>query len=184
MAERIILLNGTSSAGKTTIARALQYALEPRWLFLGFDEFVGMLTDSAPGPTDGASDLELDRWLAEAWYRTVAGLVSAGFDVIVEDIILESYRLDAALRLLAPLDVTFVAVRCPLDVAVQRERDRGDRDIGLVVRQFELVHADRIYDCEIDTTTLAPQTCVAAIREIVEDGGVRAFDEMSRTRGT
>jgi chloramphenicol 3-O phosphotransferase len=45
----------------------------------------------------------------------------------------------------------FVAVRCLLEVAVQRERDRGDREIGLVRRQFNLVHADRVYDCEIDT---------------------------------
>jgi chloramphenicol 3-O phosphotransferase len=182
MPERIILLNGTSSAGTTTIARASSMRSSRDGLSLGFDEFVGMLTDSAPGPTDGPSDLELDRWLAEAWYRTVAGLVSAGYDSMTSSS--KSYRLGAALRLLAPLDVTFVAVRCPLDVAVQRERDRGDRDIGLVVRQFEMVHADRIYDREIDTTTLAPQTCAAAIRGVVEDGGVRAFDEMSRTRGT
>jgi hypothetical protein len=89
VAERIILLNGTSSAGKTTIARALQHALEPRWLFLGFDEFVGMLTDSAPDPTDGPRDEDLGHWLAEAWYRAVGGLAAAGFDLIVEDIILE-----------------------------------------------------------------------------------------------
>jgi chloramphenicol 3-O-phosphotransferase len=150
----------------------------------GSNEFVGMLTDSAPGPTDGPGDEDLGHWLAEAWYRAVGGLAAAGFDLIVEDIILEPYRLGTAVQVLAPLDVTFVAVRCPLDVAVQRERDRGDRDVGLVSHQFGLVHADRTYDCEIDTSTLAPQACVAAIQEVVEDGGVRAFDVMGHIGGT
>ena len=73
-----------------------------------------------------------------------------------------------------------MAVRCPLEVAVQRERDRGDRHIGLVRQQFDLVHAGRTYDCEIDTSTLDPEACVAAIRPVIEAGGVRAFDVMRR----
>jgi chloramphenicol 3-O phosphotransferase len=123
-------------------------------------------------------------WLADGWYRVVGGVAASGFDLIVEDVILEPYRLEAATLLLAPFDVTFVAVRCPLEVAVQRERDRGDREIGLVRRQFNLVHADRVYDCEVDTSALTPEACVAAIRRVVDHGGGRAFDLMERSRGT
>jgi chloramphenicol 3-O phosphotransferase len=185
MGERIILLNGTSSSGKTTIARLLQRTLEPRWLFLEFDLFVEMLTDTAPSnsaPETGGE--ELSRWLAEAWYRAVGGLAAVGFDLVVEDVIHEPYRLDAAIRTLAPFDVTFVAVRCPLEVAVQREMDRGDRTTGLVTRQFNLVHTNRTYDCEVDTSTMGPPACVAAIQEAVEEDGVRAFDVMKRALET
>jgi chloramphenicol 3-O phosphotransferase len=178
--ERIILLNGTSSSGKTTIARSLQRVLDPRWLFLGFDEFVQMLTDEAPDSPRGPTGDEFGRWLAEVWYRAVGGLAAAGFDLIVEDVILRSYRLDAAIQLLAPFDVTFVAVRCPLDVALERERARGDRSIGLVAHQFDRVHADRTYDCEIDTSTSDAGACVAAIQKVMEEGGVRAFDVMAQ----
>jgi chloramphenicol 3-O phosphotransferase len=184
MAERIVLLNGTSSAGKTTIARCLQGTLEPRWLFLEFDLFVEMLTDQAPDSSGGPGGEELGRWLAEWWYRAVGGLAAVGFDLIVEDIILEPYRLHSAMRHLAPFDVTFVAVRCPLEVAVQRERDRGDRDIGLVTHQFDLVHTNHTYDYEIDTSTMGPEECVAAIHEVVEEGGVRAFDVMKSALDT
>jgi chloramphenicol 3-O phosphotransferase len=184
MAERIVLLNGTSSAGKTTIARCLQRTLEPRWLFLEFDLFVEMLTDAPPNSAPGTGGEELGRWLAEAWYRAVGGLAAVGFDLVIEDVIHEPYRLDAALRLLAPFDVTFVAVRCPLEVAVQREMNRGDRSIGLVTHQFDLVHTNRTYDCEIDTSTMRPQACVAAIQEAVGEGGVRAFDVMRRALET
>jgi chloramphenicol 3-O-phosphotransferase len=53
MVGRIVLLNGTSSAGKTTIARRLQRTLEARWLFLEFDLFVEMLTDAPPDSATG-----------------------------------------------------------------------------------------------------------------------------------
>ena len=37
---RIILLNGTSSSGKTTLVRALQAILPDPWLEIGIDRFV------------------------------------------------------------------------------------------------------------------------------------------------
>lgn len=184
MAERVVLLNGTSSAGKTTIARGLQRT-EPGWLFLEFDLFVQMLTEvaptAAPTATPEPAGEDLGRWLADAWYRALGGLAAAGFDLVVEDVIVERYRLDAAVRHLAPFDVTFVAVRCPLDVAVQRERARGDRAIGLVTSQFDHVHAGRSYDCEIDTSTTSPEACVAAIEAALERDEVRAFEAMRTT---
>ena len=105
MAERVVLLNGTSSAGKTTIARGLQRT-EPGWLFLEFDLFVQMLTEvaptAAPTATPEPAGEELGRWLADAWYRALTGLAAAGSDLVVEDVIVERYRLDAAVRHLAP----------------------------------------------------------------------------------
>ena len=38
--NRIVLLNGTSSSGKTTLVRALQDRLPDPWLELGIDRFV------------------------------------------------------------------------------------------------------------------------------------------------
>jgi chloramphenicol 3-O phosphotransferase len=37
---RILLLNGTSSSGKTTLVRALQARLADPWLEIGIDRFV------------------------------------------------------------------------------------------------------------------------------------------------
>lgn len=183
MPQRIVLLNGTSSAGKTTIARALQRTLKPRWLYLGVDQFIQMLTDAASDSAPEQGGADVGRLLADGWYGVISGIAASGFDVIVDDVIAEPSRLEAAIRLLAPFEVTFVAVRCPLEVAVQREKDRGDRHVGLAAQQFDLVHADRSYDCEIDTSTQSPEGCVAAIRGAVEDGGVRAFEVMKRVQG-
>ena len=38
----VILVNGPSSAGKTTLCRALQAAIEEPYLVTGFDDFIFM----------------------------------------------------------------------------------------------------------------------------------------------
>jgi len=45
-----------------------------------------------------------------------------------------------------------VGVRCDVEVAVQRETDRGDRARGLARGQADTVHRYPVYDLELDTT--------------------------------
>ena len=47
----IIFLNGTSSSGKTTIAKALQEIMEGYYIHTGIDHFL----DAAPGKIDRKS---------------------------------------------------------------------------------------------------------------------------------
>lgn len=51
----LILVNGPSSSGKTTLCRALQAALEKPYLVVGFDDFIFM---SAPRYYRGANTTE------------------------------------------------------------------------------------------------------------------------------
>ena len=53
----------------------------------------------------------------------------------------------------------------PLDVLEAREIARGDRAIGLARWQFDKVHRGMTYDFEIDTSTLTPDACAAAIMQ-------------------
>lgn len=54
-------------------------------------------------------------------------------------------------------------VHCPLAIAEQRERDRGDRSVGTVRGQHARVHTFRQYDVDVDTSVAAPQECAEAI---------------------
>jgi chloramphenicol 3-O phosphotransferase len=40
--SRIIFLNGCSSAGKTSISKAIQELSDTPWLHIGIDTFIGM----------------------------------------------------------------------------------------------------------------------------------------------
>ena len=74
----------------------------------------------------------------------------------------------------------WVGVHCPLAIAEQRERERGDRIVGTVRGQHALVHTFRKYDIDIDTSVAAPQECAEAILAVLDarlsEGDVRGQD--------
>ena len=47
--SKIILLNGASSSGKTSIARSIQYLSTEQWLTFGVDTFIEMTPYPLPG---------------------------------------------------------------------------------------------------------------------------------------
>ena len=55
-------------------------------------------------------------------------------------------------QLLAPFDVFFVGVHCPLLELERRERARGDRRIGEAYDDQRKIHSFGVYDLELDST--------------------------------
>jgi chloramphenicol 3-O phosphotransferase len=196
---RVIVLNGTSSAGKSTLTRALQSRLEGPWLGIGIDTVVFALPTTylnPPGwaevfryvPAEPGSDApfrietgDLGHRLVEGMHRMVASLADAGLSVIVDHVLLEPEWLPDLASRLAGHEVLFVGVRCPLDVVVAREAGRRDRTIGQAAAQFEVVHRAAGYDLEVDTSVLSADAAAERIALAVEGGfpltpfgGVRA----------
>lgn len=162
---RIILLHGASSAGKSTLSRAVQQVLDEP--FLNFCS--GILAVGLPERRD--PDGPFLWWgnvrprFFDGFHRCVAALAAAGNDLIVDHII-EFPEWRAELRaLLEPFDVFLVGVHCSLDEIDRREQQRGDRRIG---EGREHVEVDRIhelgpYDFELDTTGRAPAEAAAEL---------------------
>ncbi|HEU0237550.1 MAG TPA: AAA family ATPase [Candidatus Limnocylindrales bacterium] len=185
---RIILLNGTSSSGKTSLVRALQDRLPDPWLELGIDRFVFALPRRylnqpgwsdvfryirKDGSADGPFTIEpgpLGRRLVGGMHRTAAALAEVGIDVIVDHVLLERAWLDECRRLWAPFPVLFVGVRCPLEVVLRRERERNDRTIGQAEAQFGVVHQWGGYDVEIDTSIVPAAEAAEAVASAVAAG--------------
>ena len=67
--------------------------------------------------------------------------------------------------LLADFEVFWVGVYAPLDVLEARERQRGDRLIGLARWQYDRVHEGMNYDLEIDTSIATPMECAKLIKD-------------------
>jgi chloramphenicol 3-O phosphotransferase len=152
----IIFLNGASSSGKSTLARALQEALAEPFLHVSSDHLVatGMLPARRDpnGPFAWWEQMR-PRFFA-GFHRCLPALASAGNDLIVEHIIeFRAWRTDLA-RLLLGLDVFLIGVHCDLAEIDRRERARGDRRIGEGRAHVEtnLIHALGPYDLDIDTT--------------------------------
>jgi chloramphenicol 3-O phosphotransferase len=178
--EHIILLNGTSSAGKTSTATQLQKVLEQPYLHVSLDTFLGMFPASwvATEP-DFPGTGPLAQRLFSGFHHSLAALAGVGNPLIVDHVLVEPSWLKECVEVLAPFSVFFVGVRCPLEVLEQRERGRGDRLIGLARVQFERVHAHASYDLEVDTSLASPSECAAQIQQAVQQTGLpRAFEQL------
>jgi len=112
-------------------------------------------------------------------HRCVVALAESGINLIVDHVLQEKEWLEECVEIWDGLDVLFVGVECPLEIAEQREKERDDRNIGTARYQYERVHAHGLYDVKVDTSTLTVDECVTRITELVEKKPARtAFREI------
>lgn len=178
---RVILLNGASSSGKTSLGRALQRVLPDPWFLFGVDALGAMRSPAATRQLDEREVEAVLRRTRRGYHRAVAGVVSAGNDVLMDYPLSEPWRLEDLLEVLEGVDVTLVDVRCGSAELERRERGRGDRPAGLARAQQVFAHDDR--DLAIDTTAAGPEDCAAALAADLDAlGPERAFDRLRGRR--
>jgi len=161
---RIIFLNGASSAGKSTLARALQAQLDTPFWHWSIDHLLaaGVL------PRDRIAAGEFD-WAAmrpaffDGFHRSLPALAAAGNDLIVEHIVETAGWMRLLVELLAPFDVFYVGVRCPPTELERRELARGDRRVGSAREDDATTHGFGEYDVEVLTTDAPPQQLAADV---------------------
>ena len=173
---QVIVLNGTSSAGKTSIARCLQWMLGTPWLLLGIDDLTRAVPDK--GMDDGTllhvtetGQVEIGpgwRSLEASWYTGLATIAACGTGVIVDEFFFDGGAGQARLRRsLRDLEVLWVGVICDLEIARAREALRPDRVAGQVESQALVVHAGVEYDLTVDTSRDSSESCAARVLEWV-----------------
>jgi chloramphenicol 3-O phosphotransferase len=174
VAGDVIALNGTSSAGKSTIAVELQARLIARgkcWIILGIDDFLGKLpaawvryVDVGAHADEGVSferiggDIvfragPVGRAVFAGYRRSVAAVVRSGVNVIVDEVVLDEEAWTQWHSELRALDPFWVRVDCPIEVCERRERARADRLLGLARSQAPVVHRYPPYQFSVDTST-------------------------------
>ena len=175
----IIILNGVSSVGKTSTSLALQAVASRPFLHVAMDAFIGMLPRSMFGHPEGLmfETVEAEGGPAiviragEVLERAMRGMrhsilamAAQGNELIVDEVMIGPDKVDEYRALLKAFNVRFVGLFASLDVLEERERQRGDRRIGLARWQFARVHQDITYDLQIDTTTGTPAENAQTIR--------------------
>lgn len=176
---RVVLLNGVGSAGKSSIAKALQAIASAPFLHVQMDAFIGMLPEAYLNHPDGLTftTVEQDgkpsvvidsgpvtRRVFKGMRRAIAAMAAEGNNLIVDEVLIGDGMAEYE-RLLADAELIKVGVFAPLDVLEARERQRGDRLIGLARWQVDRVHRGVVYDLEIDSTAATPAECAALIKD-------------------
>jgi chloramphenicol 3-O phosphotransferase len=187
----IIILNGASSSGKTSILEALQEILEEPYLNAGIDKFIWMLPerylerplwDDVLGLASSAG--AQGHTLMTGMHHAIAALSKNGNHVVADHVLVEPKWLYECAELFSKLPAYFIGIRCPLDVLEQREKERKNRTLGQAKAQFDLVHAGCIYDLEVDTSIYSPRECAAQIKARMERNAPGAFLSLKKKRAS
>lgn len=172
---RVVVLNGTASAGKSTLARTIQQTAPGMWVLFSQDDFAQSLLPrwvKVDGAYDGGHGTEgfhfvrdgfgllhveageVGRRLLRGYRFAAAACAKVGNDVVVDECMFDASGWDEWREALVGVEVTWVRVECDLDVCEQREALRTDRRqlIGLARGQYDPAHADVRYDLTVDLT--------------------------------
>jgi chloramphenicol 3-O phosphotransferase len=188
MSASLIVLNGPSSVGKSTIVSSLQ-DLWPRPLFAtGLDVFIGGWPDAfvtmpgrdgspaadspmriVPGigpepswiPQYGHEFHEIMRFAHQCW----AAMSDWGIDVVIDHVILDATLREQARSTLK--GAFWVGVTCDIDELIRREAARGDRRHGFASGTAAVVHDEMTYDLTVDTTSSPSDVLARRIRDAV-----------------
>ena len=188
----VILLNGASSSGKTTLAETLQQLLPEPYQYIGLDQFrdgmpMRVRGLNAPLGTEGAlgmnvvpaelngepvTEIQLGEYgdsVMAGMRRTVATFAEGGIPVIVDDLLFKPEYLTDYADILNHGSTWLVAVTCDLEVINQREASRIGRFPGTATAHHELIHSHvPEYDLVVDTTAETPKQSAMRILERLE----------------
>ena len=173
MTATILLLIGTSSAGKSTLAKALQAILPEHYLVLGLDDVFGMVSPRWGGGLAGPLSYQgfryhhtsrpptitihygaVGRAVLDGMHQAVAAFAQAGTNVIVDDMLLDRDILSAWARALAHYQTYLFKVQASLATLEERETQRGNPR-GLA-RGHYVVNDIPVFDRLIDTNGTSP----------------------------
>jgi chloramphenicol 3-O phosphotransferase len=185
MSGSVIVLNGPSSAGKTTLATAVQrrfaadgacwfvYSMDDYFAKVPFDwvtagAHVGVHADEGVvlEIVDGEFRMRLGpigRQVLAAWRGAVGSAARSGLNVIADDVVLTEDEWRGWQAELDGLDAHWVRVQIALDVLEAREHQRGDRMQGQARSQYTEAYRYPRYDAQVDTGTLDPDAAADAV---------------------
>lgn len=174
----IILLNGTSSSGKTSIAKELQEILKTPYFYFGVDQF---LSESLPPSINFEiqSDFEKVLKALSGFNRSLECLAETIDDFIIDHVIDKDSWLVEVADSLSKHDVFFVGVTAPLAVINDREASRTNRKRGTAKAQFSFINGIE-YDLTVDTSSLSPQDASKVIVSNLRKGtALKQYESMS-----
>ena len=189
----IILLDGCPSAGKTSIIKELQNLSQKPLLSLGIDRFWAMIPEQYKElgskahegyafeqfhDEDNKPIVHIKRGpFAQHIDRTmpqiIRSLADCNHDVVADVIFINDATLQAYIKELKNNTVYFVGIACSLEELEKREKQRGNRILGLARGHFnEVCKNKEYYDLIVDTTDLNALACAQNILNFIQKNPV------------
>jgi chloramphenicol 3-O phosphotransferase len=169
--SKIIFLNGCASAGKTTLAKAIQYLSDEPYLLVGIDALFGAMPKKIVGfnkeaekgfryvvnPETGVLvEMKASPYAIQVFKclpKVAKLLADNGLNVIFDECNFHREVIDNYRTFFSGHKFIMVGVKCDLRTMEERERLRGNRVIGMakIFHQSES-NFQYPYDLTVDTT--------------------------------
>ena len=154
MEKQVILLNGPSSSGKSTLSKALQtWILQERgedYGIISIDDFMKLATDETIYEDDVFE-------INEDMCRAAAEILKQSPGVIIDHVITSARIYRQLMDLLTEFQIRTVHVTCPLEILLQREQARGNRCIGSAEASYTYLYPQDGYDLTVDNAAMTPE---------------------------
>lgn len=185
----VIILNGTSAVGKSSIMRAFQAKHNDPWLGIGIDNFFvgvlpakfyledkpehravmqGIATEDEQGKLFTLHIGQQGQKIIKGMHRAIAAYAKAGNNVIVDYIMYDPEWHDDLISVLSGVPVIAVGVTASLPIVQQREKMRGTSPEGHARSIYNTVHQGWKYDLEINTDEMTPDQIADKIDEYLQ----------------
>jgi chloramphenicol 3-O phosphotransferase len=161
----IIVLNGTSSSGKSVIARAIQERAETTFLNFSTDDILSTLPPRLQQGMMKGEPIGKESYgaLVRSYYGCVKQLADDGHSLVIDNAITSLHTARLLVEAVRGHDVVLVGVDCAVEIAAAREAARGDRAPGLAASQAESIHKWLAYDVRVDSGKFSPDSNADAI---------------------
>jgi len=158
----IIILNGVSSSGKTTLAKTLQERLLEPYFHMDVDVFCNM----APAKFN-IVDSSIQWEFVINMFEVVKLYSNMGFNLIVPCIFWYDELLEKCVNSLHSYPVLLVHVKCNMEELRRREIERGNRPAGMAEGLLKILRPKDTYDITVDTYNDSLEKCAAKIIEMM-----------------
>lgn len=185
----VIILNGPSAAGKSSLQKSIQRLAAAPYLAIGIDNFFNDLFPDEHGTlgvkadADFGNDLryvtiennivylhvgQSGQKIIKGMHAAIAGYAKAGNNVVVDYIMYEQAWIKDLLKQLQDCPVYFVGVTVPLDILQAREQARSTSPIGHAASHYYSVHEGNNYDLWIDNSQGTPDDGARKILDFIQ----------------
>lgn len=163
----IIMLNGVTSAGKSTLSKELQAAFDEPYYYVALDTFNDVMCPFITGKGK-FQDPDIMNRAVPVMHLLIRNFSEKGLNVIVDTLLCDrgNWFYDCV-DILHEYPVMFVRVDCDRDELFRRARGRGyttPERLNQIDQQLSQIHQHGIYDVTINTSANTTEEIVCVIK--------------------
>ena len=188
----VIVLNGPSASGKSTLQKAIQTKANEPYIALGVDNlFNDMFPDEHGSKVQIKADPKTLRSveftkdenghavvklliggtgqkIAHGMNKAIAAYAKSGLNVVVDYIAYDPKWLPDLKHHLQDIPTYYVGIKIPLNVLEDREKSRGTSPVGHARSHYDHVHNGWNYDIEVNTNDMSSESAARKILSFIQ----------------